>query len=304
VKPPPAHGLIVLDKPSSVTSRAVVDRAQGWFSRGTRLGHAGTLDPLATGVLVLCVGAATRLVEYVQRMGKTYRAAFLMGARSTTDDADGSIEAVAVRQPPSRAEITACLQEFIGEIEQVPPAHSAAKLAGRRAYELARRGQHVVLEPRPVRIDAIDLLDYEYPHLEVVVHCGKGTYIRSLARDLGERLGCGALVEKLRRTRIGPFEVARALTPEADIAAAHASLLPVALAVAELPRRTLAPEGVQRLRRGQEVSLAGSLLSADSFTAPEVAVFDEAGTFVAVAIVDRQKQVLRPEKVLPAGIQG
>src|SRR5262249_34558523 len=146
-----------------------------------------------------------------------------------------------------------------------------------------------------------DLLHYEYPHLEVVVHCGKGTYIRSLARDLGERLGCGALVEKLRRTRIGPFEIARALAPQADIAAAHASLLPVALAVAELPRLTLPPEGVQRLGQGQEVSLAGSPLLAASAT--EVAVFDEAEALVAVAGVDRQKNVVRPEKVLPAEIR-
>src|SRR5438445_13759038 len=113
MKPAPSHGLMVLDKPGGLTSRDVVDRAQRWFSPGTRLGHAGTLDPLATGVLVLCVGVATRLVEYVQRMEKTYRAGLLLGARSTTDDADGRVEAAAVRQPPERTQVTACLEEFV-----------------------------------------------------------------------------------------------------------------------------------------------------------------------------------------------
>src|SRR5207244_1440894 len=122
------HGLLVLDKPAGLTSRDVVDRAQRWFPSGTRLGTTGTLDPLATGVLVLCVGVATRLAEYVQRMEKLYRAGLRLGARSTTDDIDGSVEAVAVGQPPDSARITACLQEFVGEIEQVPPAHSAARV--------------------------------------------------------------------------------------------------------------------------------------------------------------------------------
>ena len=292
---------MVLDKPGGLTSRDVVDRAQRWFPPGTRLGHAGTLDPLATGVLIVCVGVATRLVEYVQRMEKTYRAGLLLGARSTTDDADGRIEAAAVEQPPLHERVAACLQEFVGEIEQVPPAHSAAKLSGRRAYDLARRGHNVVLEPRRVRIYAIDLLAYEYPRLELLVRCGKGTYIRALARDLGERLDCGAFVEKLRRTRVGPFDVALALSPEADIATAQSFLLPLSTAVAELPRLTLGTEDVYRLRQGQEVRIAGSCLcTGSSATALEVAVFDPAETLVAVGVVDRAKLILRPEKVLPA----
>jgi len=291
---------MVLDKPAGPTSRDVVDRAQRWFPRDTRLGHAGTLDPLATGVLILCVGVATRLVEYVQRMEKTYRAGLLLGARSTTDDADGTIEAVAVERPPLRERVAACLQDFVGEIEQVPPAHSAAKVSGRRAYDLARRGHNVALEPRRVCIYEIDLLAYEYPHLELLVRCGKGTYIRSLVRDLGERLDCGALVEKLRRTRVGPFDFARALTLEADIATAHSFLLPLSTAVAELPRLTLGTEEVRRLRQGQEVRVAASSLCAgSSATALEVAVFDPAEALVAVGVVDRAKLVLRPEKVLP-----
>src|SRR5262249_18666004 len=146
------HGLLVLDKPGGMTSRDVVNRAQRWFPRGTRVGHAGTLDPLATGVLVLCVGIATRLAEYVQRMEETYRAGLRLGARSDTDDADGSVESVSVEHPPDEPTLVDCLQRFVGATFQVPPQFSAAKVTGRRAYDLARKGHEVSLQPRPVRI--------------------------------------------------------------------------------------------------------------------------------------------------------
>ena len=124
-----------------------------------------------------------------------------MGARSTTDDADGEIEVVAVDQPPQPAHVAACLQEFVGDIDQVPPGYSAARVSGRRAYDLARRGEEVSLQARKVRVYAVEILAYTWPRLELEVRCGKGTYIRSLARDLGKRLGCGGLIESLRRTR-------------------------------------------------------------------------------------------------------
>src|SRR5438876_10601481 len=152
------HGLLVIAKPSGLTSRDVVNRAQQWFPRGTKIGHTGTLDPLATGVLVLCIGAATRLTEYVQRMQKTYRAGILLGSRSNTDDADGTITPVEDATRPDRAAVELCLSQFVGAIDQVPPGYSAAKVAGRRAYDLARRGNKVDLQPRRVRIDSIDLL--------------------------------------------------------------------------------------------------------------------------------------------------
>src|SRR5262249_34880588 len=180
MKGSPYHGLLVLDKPGGVTSRDAVDRAQRWFPRGTRLGHTGTLDPLATGVLVLCVGSATRLTEYVHRMPKTYRAGVLLGARSDTDDADGTVTQVAVAAPPDLTAVRGRLDEFLGEIEQVPPAFSAAKVTGRRAYDLARRGDEVVLQPRKVQIYQIDVRGYAWPRLDLEVRCGKGTYIRSL----------------------------------------------------------------------------------------------------------------------------
>src|SRR5215470_17408950 len=132
---PGFEGLLVLDKPGGMTSREAVDRALRWFPRGTRIGHTGTLDPLATGVLVLCVGSATRLTEYVQQMSKVYQTTVRLGARSDTDDADGTITPVEGVTPPTREQLEQCLQEFLGEIEQVPPAFSAAKVSGQRAYD-------------------------------------------------------------------------------------------------------------------------------------------------------------------------
>jgi tRNA pseudouridine55 synthase len=291
MKPSPYHGLLVLDKPGGLTSRDAVDRALRWFPRGTRMGHTGTLDPLATGVLVLGVGAATRLTEYVQDMAKTYRTRVLLGARSDTDDADGTVTAAPVDRPPSGDDVRRQLEEFVGAIDQVPPTYSAAHVTGRRAYDLARRGEEVALQPRRVRVYGIDVLAYEYWRLELEVRCGKGAYIRSLARDLGERLGCGALVETLRRTRVGPFEAAGAITLEADAATARTRLLPVSAAVRELPRVTLAAADVARLRQGQGVSLREA-------GAGEVAVFDAAGGLVAVAHLDPARGLLLPKKVL------
>jgi tRNA pseudouridine55 synthase len=292
----PLHGLLVLDKPGGMTSRDAVDRAQRWFPRGTRLGHTGTLDPLATGVLVLAAGAATRLTEYVQAMPKTYRARVLLGACSDTDDADGVVTPAAVDRPPDRDAVGRALPGFVGAIEQVPPAYSAAKVTGRRAYDLARRGEGVALRPRRVHVYGIDVLAYDYPRLELEVRCGKGTYVRSLARDLGERLGCGGLIEALRRTRVGPFDAAAALPLDAGPDAARAALRPLSAAVAELPRVMLRPAEAAALRRGQAVPAGDAALAADG---AEVAALDAAGALVAVARLDRRRGMIRPEKVFP-----
>lgn len=281
-------GLLVIDKPVGITSRAAVDRAKGWFPRRTRLGHTGTLDPLATGVLVLCVGNATRVAEYVQAMPKTYQARFHLGATSDSDDADGTITATAASRAPMYAEVHAALQSFVGEIEQTPPAYSAAKVAGRRAYKLARQGADVDLAPRQVHVYSIDVRAYDYPLLDVVVACGRGTYIRSLARDLGAHLGCGAYVEELRRTRVGPFDESAAVTLDAAASTARSRLLPLKQAVSLLPALTLDEEVVVRLCLGQK-------LACDAATPGEVAIFDHAGELAAVAVVDGG--LLRPAKV-------
>jgi tRNA pseudouridine55 synthase len=293
----PAHGLLVLDKPAGMTSRDAVDRAQRWFARGTRIGHTGTLDPLATGVLVLCVGAATRLTEYVQDMRKTYRAGVLLGARSDTDDADGEITPREIARPPELGTVRAQLEGFVGEIEQVPPAYSAAKVTGRRAYDLARRGEGVALQPRRVRVYGIDVLAYAWPRLELEVRCGKGTYIRSLARDLGERLGCGGLIETLRRTRVGPFPVGDAVPLDAEPAVARQQLKPLAAAVAELPRVEVSEVDAARLRNGQQARV-GPGRGVPPPGGGEVAVFAPGDRFVGVARLHGPARLLKPVKIL------
>jgi tRNA pseudouridine55 synthase len=283
-------GLLVVDKPGGLTSREAVDRVQRWFPRRTRIGHTGTLDPLATGVLVLCLGQATRLTEYVQDMGKTYRSTFRLGARSDSDDADGAVTPVAGVREPTAEEVRMALAAFIGVIAQVPPAYSAAKVTGRRAYDLARSGEEVTLSARNVTVYGADVLSYAWPLLEVEVRCGKGTYIRSLARDLGERLGCGGLVQTLRRTRVGPFTVEEALSLDADPERARAALRPLTTALAELPKVTVNADQARRLRSGQ------ALPWPDGEDGP-VAALGTAGDLIAV--VRRQGGRLHPEKVLP-----
>jgi tRNA pseudouridine55 synthase len=287
------NGLLVLDKPAGITSRDAVDRALRWFGHRTKMGHTGTLDPFATGVLVLCLGSATRLTEYVQQMGKTYRSVFVLGATSDTDDIDGTIQPVAGARDPGRQVVADALAALVGTIEQVPPAYSAAKVAGQRAYDLARQGEEVTLRARPVQVHGIDLLRYVYPEVEVEVRCGKGTYIRSLARDAGLALGCGAHVRQLRRTRVGPFTAEMAVSLDADGETARSRLLPAGLALADLPRLEIAGADIRRLRNGQAIALPAALAGQNG----EVGVFDEAGAVVAVARITAQRE-LRPVKVL------
>ncbi|GIW79233.1 MAG: tRNA pseudouridine synthase B [Gemmatales bacterium] len=285
------HGLLVVDKPSGVTSRDIVNRVQSWFPQRTRVGHAGTLDPLATGVLVLCIGTATRLIEYIQEMEKVYLAGIHLGAVSDTDDADGRIEPVSTKAPELER-VRQTLSEFVGVIEQVPPVYSASKVFGKRAYDLARLGEEVSLRARRVRIDRIELLRYEYPHLEIEVECGKGTYIRSLARDLGTRLGCGAYVESLRRLRVGVFSTEDAVSLDLSADQAMGKLLPMAKAVARLPRIRLSSEKIRRLRCGQMIHCRDVPKSG-----VELAVFDENDNLVALAGLDARRRLL-PKKVL------
>jgi tRNA pseudouridine55 synthase len=297
------HGLVVLDKPAGITSRDAVNRALRWFPGRTRIGHTGTLDPLATGVLVLCIGMATRLTEYVQRMGKTYRTVILLGARSDTDDADGFIQPVLEALVPDPSRVTQSVVEFVGDIEQLPPAFSAAKVAGRRAYDLARQGDDVRLSSRRVRVHGIDVLSYAYPRLELEVRCGKGTYIRSLARDLGERLGCGAYVQELRRTQVGPFGAADTVSLDADSATAHSRLLPVATAVAELHHLKLPPAEIASLQHGRTIDLPAQLLAQGQLDGVvEVAVFTENGCLAGIGTVELAQGRLRPSKIFPTQI--
>lgn len=216
--PTPA-GLLVIDKPLRRTSmdicRIVRRRlVNAGAPKRVKVGHGGTLDPLATGLLVIMVGKATRLCEQVMTGAKSYIADIDLSAFSTTDDAEGERTIVPIAAPPTADAVTAACARFVGVIQQTPPPYSAMKINGRRAYDLARRGEEVRLAPRPVRVDAIAVEAYSFPHLRLGVDCGKGTYIRSLARDLGTALGTGGMLSGLRRTRVGRFTIDQARTVE------------------------------------------------------------------------------------------
>lgn len=206
-------GIFVIDKAMGITSHDVVARVRR-LARQRRVGHAGTLDPAATGVLPVCLGQATRVAEYLSESGKAYRATVRFGIVTDTYDAEGAV----IREAPvtlREDEIAAVLPSFLGEQMQLPPAYSAIKRGGQPLYKLARAGQEVTVEPRPIVIYALHIVSWSSPDLVLDVECGKGTYIRSLAYDLGERLGPGAHLSALQRTRSGPFTLKQALTLEA-----------------------------------------------------------------------------------------
>nr|WP_303652678.1 tRNA pseudouridine(55) synthase TruB [Paludisphaera mucosa] len=286
------EGILSLDKPPGVTSRDVVNRVGRLLPRKVKAGHAGTLDPLATGVLVICIGPATRLIEYVQRMGKTYRSTFRLGARSDTHDVDGTVVATPDPRVADRDEIEAALASQTGEVLQQPPEFSALKVAGRRAYDLARAGEAVELAPRPVRIDRIRVLDYAWPRLEVEIDCGSGTYIRSIARDLGEALGCGAVMETLVRTRIGVFAQADAAAPgDLDRETLAEALRPALDAVPDLPRVALDAVALADV-------LLGRKIAGDAPPESEVALIGPGGRLVALGRADADGRSIQPRKVL------
>lgn len=203
---PGLNGLLVVDKPLGLSSMGVVRRVRR-AAGGAKVGHAGTLDPLATGVVICCLGKATRAVEQLMGLTKVYDAVVDLSAFTTTDDREGEREEVAVAHPPDRAAVDRAIGRFIGLIDQTPPAFSAVHVGGQRAYKLARRGEAVDIPSRTVRVDAIEVLDVAWPLLSLRVTCGRGTYIRSLARDLGVALGTGGHLASLRRTAVGPYRV-------------------------------------------------------------------------------------------------
>ena len=220
------NGFLVVDKPGGMTSRDVVNRIQRLLPPRTKIGHTGTLDPLATGVLVLCIGNATKLADRVQAMGKSYLARIRLGATSNTDDRDGIVVESPNAIPPTVEVILVALPPFVGTILQTPPDYSAVKVAGRRAHDMARAGKAMDLTARPVTVYRIDLLNYTWPFLDISVDCGKGTYIRGIARDLGTALGVGGLIETLRRTKVGPFAAEQGIGIQVDIEAIRANLIP------------------------------------------------------------------------------
>lgn len=282
------NGLLVIDKPAGMTSRDAVNRVQRWFPKKTKIGHTGTLDPLATGVLVVCVGAATRLADYVQAMGKSYTSRLRLGATSSTDDADGEVMEIPHATLPTREQIDTALAAFVGTVEQMPPSVSALKVGGRRAHDLARKGKDVPLAPRTVRIDAIRVRAYEWPWLDVEVDCGKGTYIRSIARELGDALGCGGLVQTLRRTRVGPFLAEQGMSVDAD--PTTVTLRPMTEAVAGMRQVRVSADDLTRLRQGQRVRLTEVPAEGE-----ELALLDEQNELVGIGVFE--SQLIKPHLV-------
>ena len=290
-------GLLNVDKPPGMTSRQVVDHVQK-LVRPDKAGHAGTLDPLASGVLVVCVGTATRLITRVQQGRKHYVGRFRLGQRSDTDDTDGEVVEGGDWSGVTRPMLEQMLPEFLGTIQQTPPQISAVKVAGHRAYKLARRGETVELEPRPVEVFSIRVSQFELPEFELEIECGSGTYVRSIGRDLGGRLGCGAVMSALRRTAIGRFEVADAVSlGSLNAASLRDVLMPPQTAVAELPQRKLEPEEVVRIRTGRPVPW-GFIPDADCHG--EVTLVDLANNMIGIAQADPTRQQLFPKLVLSA----
>ncbi len=254
------NGWINLDKPVGVTSTQAVGRLKFLFN-AKKAGHAGTLDPLASGVLPIAFGEATKTVPVVQDGAKAYRFRVRWGEESATDDAEGAIVARSDRRP-APAEIEALLSCFVGLIQQTPPTYSAIKIDGARAYDLARGGESFEIASRPITVHRLDLISADGQSALLEAECGKGAYVRAIARDLGRALGCYGHVVELRRTRVGPFdgETAVPLDSLPDDAELRArALLPLQAGLAELPLLPVDRNGAATLRRGQSLLLRGAL---------------------------------------------
>ena len=291
------NGWLILDKPQGMTSTRAVGRVRHLYD-AAKAGHAGTLDPLATGILPLALGEATKTVPFVVEGSKAYRFTVRFGAETNTDDAEGKVMETSDRRPTT-AEIEAALPGFTGEISQVPPRFSAIKVEGARAYDLARDEEEFELAPRTVTIERLDLVDHpDEDHCVLAAECGKGTYVRALARDLGRVLGCFGHVEVLRRTRVGIFTEADTVTlAEVEEAAAQGQeallslLRPVETALQDIPALSLSASDAARLRQGQAVLLRGR--DAPILTGTVYAV--SRGALVALGEVSRGE--LRPRRI-------
>jgi tRNA pseudouridine55 synthase len=301
----PLTGLFCVAKPAGITSRAVVDELSR-LTRSRRVGHAGTLDPLATGVLLVCVGPATRLVSLAQELPKRYLARFELGKISDTDDCTGQV--TVVEQPlPSREDLERLLPRYTGVIAQVPPQFSAIKRGGQRAYELARQGQQAPLEPRPVEVHALHLRGFESPSFELEIECGSGTYVRSIGRDLGRDLGCGAMMTSLERTAIGPFTLDRAVSLETlDRESWRGALLPALEIVSHFPRLICSEADLDLLAEGRPVPVdathVSGLTGAPAEPACRVALVSQAGDLLAVGELPDGQSLVQPRLVFPESL--
>lgn len=262
------HGWLILDKPQGLTSTQALGKARR-FLNGKKVGHGGTLDPLATGILPLAFGEATKLIPYVMDGDKEYEFTIRWGDQRDTDDAEGTTTATSDKRP-TETEIKAALPAFVGTIMQTPPRFSAIKLDGERAYDIARAGGTPELTPRPVTVYSVELLETNADTARFRTHCGKGMYVRSLARDLAIKLGTYGHIVTLRRTRVGPFRLTESISLEnlenlSHKGAALTALLALSKALDDIPGLTLTASEAQRLRAGQSILIRpqhGTLIDA------------------------------------------
>ena len=287
-------GFLIIDKPRGVTSHDVVQRVRR-AARTRQVGHAGTLDPLATGVLVVCVGQATRLSEYLLGHDKAYRATMCLGVETDTYDADGQITATRAVDV-AQSTVEAALKQFVGDIQQVPPMHSALKQHGQKLYELARAGVEVDRPARPITIHSIELVAFDVPQVVIDVRCSVGTYIRSLAHDLGEVLGTGAHLTALSRTASGPFTLAEATSLDRVEATARDGdwttyLRSIDAALTDWPSVVLD-------ERQQQRAVTGGRIETLQLNAERCRAYDTHGNLIALLVFDLKKHWWRAEKVL------
>jgi tRNA pseudouridine55 synthase len=279
----PVHGILLLDKPVGITSNRALQEAKRLLM-AAKAGHTGSLDPLASGLLPLCFGEATKVSRFLLEGDKRYTAVFQLGVSTATGDAEG--EALETRPvTSSRRDIERAITGFTGAIEQVPPMYSAIKIGGQPLYKLARAGQTAERAPRPVTVYAYDVLDSSGDRLTVDIRCSKGTYIRALAHDLGEKLGCGAHVAALRRTEMGGFKVEEAITLEAlaalpDPAARAAVLVASDRALQALPAVQISSHAAYYFTQGQPVTARPLPMSG------WLRVYEDSGRFLGLAEVD------------------
>ena len=296
----PRSGILNIDKPYGMTSMEVVRRIKRALGMKKGVGHGGTLDPIATGVIPVCVGQATRVMEYLLDGSKEYACRIRMGVSTDTYDAMGEIVAERDSSHVSRQQIESALEEFRGEIAQVPPMYSALKRQGRRLYDLAREGVEVEREARPVVVHEISLTSWEPPVAAVNAVCGKGFYVRSLAQDLGESLGCGGHLEALVRRRTGPFHLDNAISLEGAVGRIESGCVDELLhspdsVLESMPAMTVGQPHLKMIRNGRPLPPGVGL---DTHAPNERArAYDTDGAFVAIMRFDDTLRQWRPDKV-------
>lgn len=285
-------GILLLDKPLNLTSNAALQHVKRFYN-ANKAGHTGSLDPLATGLLPVCLGAATKASAFLLDADKRYLATVKLGEKTTTADAEGEIIETRAVEGVTQESVATVLQQFIGEIEQLPPMYSAVKHKGERLYKLAREGREVERKTRRITIFSIDLVSLHDNLLELDIHCSKGTYVRTLAEDIGEELGCGGHVAALRRTAVGPYddsgmvslELVQRLGLEGDLQALDRLLLPIDSGLTHWPAVKLGADAAHYLKQGQAVNAPA--IPASGW----VRIYDNEERFLGAGVIDENGMV-------------